>query len=92
MSRIIDYWPKPFLIQIITRNNNIEIFAGRPVLFFSTFYINQCVKKDVSGSPERVDFDIRLVNSILGQVKFFRNSNYRRTVINPAHQKSILYY
>ena len=38
-----------------------------------------------------MDFAIRLVNSVLnlpdGQMRFFGgNSNYRRTIINPAHQ------
>ena len=51
----------------------------------------QRAKKEVSDSPELVDFAVRLVNSVLnlpdGQVNFFGgNSNYRRTVINPAHQ------
>ena len=45
----------------------------------------------VSGSPGRVDLAVGLVNSVInlpdGQVNFLgRNSNYRRTVINPAHQ------
>ena len=41
-------------------------------------------KKVVSDSPGLVDFTIGLVNSggVLGG-----NSNYRRTVINPAKQK-----
>ena len=48
-------------------------------------------KKVVSDSPELVDFAVGLVNSVLnladGQVNFFGgNSNYRRTVINPAHE------
>ena len=37
-----------------------------------------------------MDFAIGLVNSVLklsdGQVKFWGDSNYRRSVINPAHQ------
>ena len=41
-------------------------------------------KKVVSDSPRLVDFAIGLVNSVInlpdGQVKFLRNSNYRRTV------------
>ena len=45
----------------------------------------------VSDSPELLDFAVGLVNSILNlpdkQVNFFgENSNYRRNVINPAHQ------
>ena len=44
----------------------------------------QRAKKVVSDSPGLVDFAIGLVNFILnlpgGQVKFLRNSNYRRTV------------
>ena len=45
----------------------------------------------VSGSPGLVDLAVGLVNSVInlpdGQVNFLgRNSNYRRTVINPAHQ------
>ena len=44
----------------------------------------------MSDSPGLVDFAIGLVNSVFnlpdGQVRFFRNSNNRRTVINPAHQ------
>ena len=51
----------------------------------------QHAKKVVSGSPGRVDLAVGLVNSVInlpnGQVNFLgRNSNYRRTVINPAHQ------
>ena len=42
-------------------------------------------------SPGLLDFAIGPVNSVLylpeGQVKFSGNSNYRRTVINAAHQK-----
>ena len=50
----------------------------------------QRAKKVASDSPGLVDFAIGLVNSVFnlpdGQVIFFRNSNNRRTVINPAHQ------
>ena len=51
----------------------------------------QHAKKVVSNNLGPVDFAIRLVNSVLnlpdGQVIFFLgNSNYRRNVINPAHQ------
>ena len=46
----------------------------------------------MSDSPGLVDFAIGLVNSVLKlfnrQVKFSWNSNYRRIVINPAHQKT----
>ena len=50
----------------------------------------QRAKKVVFDSPGLVDFAIGLVNSVFnlpdGQVIFFfRNSNNRRTVINPAH-------
>ena len=45
----------------------------------------------VSDSPGLVDLAVRLVNSVInlpdGHVNFLGgNSNYRRTVINPAHQ------
>ena len=44
----------------------------------------QGAKKVVSNSRGLMDFVIGLVNSVLnlpdGQVKFLRNSNYRRTV------------
>ena len=51
----------------------------------------QRAKKVVSGSPGLVDLAVGLVNSVInlpdGQVNFLGgNSNYRRTVINPAHQ------
>ena len=51
----------------------------------------QHAKKVVSDNLGPVDFAIRLLNSVLnlpdGQVIFFlENSNYRRNVINPAHQ------
>ena len=58
----------------------------------------QCAKKVVSDGLGLVDFAAGLVNSVLnlpdGQVSFFfggggvggENSNYRKTVINPAHQ------
>ena len=51
----------------------------------------QHAKKVVCNSLGPVDFAIRLLNSVLnlhdGQVIFFwGNSNYRRNVINPAHQ------
>ena len=53
--------------------------------------LTQRAKKVVSDSPELVDFAIGLANSVLNlpdeQVNFLGgNSNYRRTVINPAHQ------
>ena len=55
-----------------------------------TIFSVQRAKKVVSDSPGLVDFAIGLVNSVFnlpdGQVIFFRNSNNRRTVINPAHQ------
>ena len=48
-------------------------------------------KKVLSNSLGLVDFALGLVNFVLslpdGQVKFFENSNYRRTV-KPAHQKA----
>ena len=50
----------------------------------------QRAKKVVSNSPGLVDFAIGPVNPGLdlpkGQVMFLGNSNYRRTVINAAHQ------
>ena len=51
----------------------------------------QHAKKVVSDSPGLVDFAVGLVNSVInlpdGQVNFLAgNSNYRRTVINPAYQ------
>ena len=53
--------------------------------------ILQRAKKVVSNSPGLVDFAVGLVNSVInlpdGQVNFLGgNSNYRRTVINPASQ------
>ena len=53
----------------------------------------QRAKKVVSDSPVLVDLAVRLVNSVInlpdGQVNILGgNSNYRRTVINPAHQIS----
>ena len=57
-------------------------------LFFNAF--PQHAKKVVSDSLGLVDFAIGLVNSVLnlpnGQVIFRGNTNYPRTVINPAHQ------
>ena len=51
----------------------------------------QHAKKVLSNSLELVDFALGLVNFVLslpdGRVKFFENSNYRRTV-KPAHQKA----
>ena len=54
-------------------------------------FLIQRAKKVVSGSPGQVDLAVGLVNSVInlpdGQVNFLGgNSNYRRTVINPAHQ------
>ena len=51
----------------------------------------QHAKKVVSDSPGLVDFAVGLVDSVInlpdGQVNFLAgNSNYRRTVINPAYQ------
>ena len=48
-------------------------------------------KEVVSDSPGLLDFAVGLVNSVInlpnGQVNFLAgNSNYRRNVINPAHQ------
>ena len=53
--------------------------------------ILQRAKKVVSNSPGLVDFAVALVNSVIdlpdGQVNILGgNSNYRRTVINPASQ------
>ena len=46
-------------------------------------------KKVVSDSPELVDFAVGLVNSVFnlpdGQVNFL-GGNYRKTIINSAHQ------
>ena len=43
-----------------------------------------------------VDFAIMLVNTVLyltnKQVKFLGNSNYRRTVINPANQNKFYFF
>ena len=53
---------------------------------------DQPAKKVISDSPGLVDFALGLLKSVLnvsdGQMIFFflRNSDYRRTVINPAHQ------
>ena len=48
-------------------------------------------KKGVSGSPGLVDFANGLVNSVLKLSEVLGgNSNYRRTVINSAHQKKFL--
>ena len=65
----------------------VTFFLG---LYFPSSY-SQNAKKGVSDSPGLVDFAIGLVNSVInlpdGQVNFLGgNSNYRRTVINPAHQ------
>ena len=75
--------------------------AVRSVASGSKFYwllpnkdntVEQHAKKVVSESLGLVDFAVGLMNSVLnlpdGQVIFLRdlNSNYRRTVINPAHQ------
>ena len=54
-------------------------------------FFTQRAKKVVSDSPGLVDLAVGLVNSVInlpdGQVNFLGgNSNYRRTVINPAHQ------
>ena len=50
----------------------------------------------MSNSPGLVDFAIGLVNSVLyftnKQVKFLGNSNYRRTVINPANQNKFYFF
>ena len=47
-------------------------------------------------SPGLVDFAIMLVNTVLyltnKQVKFLGNSNYRRTVINPANQNKFYFF
>ena len=52
---------------------------------------SQCTKKVVSDSPERVDFAIGLVNSVLSlpdrQVKSFEEFKLEKNcVINPAYQ------
>ena len=55
--------------------------------------LTQCVKKAVSDRMELVDLAVRRMNFVLslpdGQVRFFGNSNYGSTVINPAHQKCV---
>ena len=59
-------------------NTRLEL----PAIF--KFSLRQRAKKVVSDSPGLVDFAIGLVNSVLnlpdGQVKYLRNSTYRRTV------------
>ena len=57
----------------------------------------QCAKKAMSNSLGLEDFAIRLVNSVLNlsnwQVMFFLgNSNYKGTVVNPAHQFSFFFH
>ena len=52
--------------------------------YYHYHYYYQHVKKVVSDSPGLIDFAIRQVSSVInlpdGQMKFFRYSNYRRTV------------
>ena len=52
--------------------------------YYHYHYYYQHVKKVVSDSLGLIDFAIRLVSSVInfpnGQMKFFRYSNYRRTV------------
>ena len=59
-------------------NNNYYYY------YYHYHYYYQHVKKVVSDSPGLIDFAIRLVSSVInlpdGQMKFFRYSNYRRTV------------
>ena len=62
---------------------------------FFLSYGEQHAKKVVSYTPGLVDFAIGLVIFVLnlpdGQVLFFwKNSNYRRIVINPADRKGFL--
>ena len=63
---------------------------------FETINRQQHAKKVVSDRLGLVDFTIRLVNSALklpiGKVNFGWNSNYIRTVSNPAHQKVFVGY
>ena len=47
---------------------------------------HEFAKKVMSDSPGIVDFAIGLVNSVLGKLSFWGNSNYR-TVINLFHKK-----
>ena len=53
---------------------------------------DQCAKKVMSDSPGLVDFNIGQVNSVLNlptrQVKFLRNSNHKRPVINSSHHRA----
>ena len=54
----------------------------------------QRAKEVVSSSPGLEDFAVGLVNFVLsspdGQVKFFENSNYRRTVYSNLLIKKLL--
>ena len=47
----------------------------------------QSAKEVVSDSPGLVDFAIWVVDSVLKLPD--RQANYRRTVLNPAHQKML---
>ena len=76
--------------------NEVRINILTNFILSIRFYdiITQHAKKVVSDSPGLVDFATGLVNSVLNlserQVKFFVefiHLYYRRTVINPVHQK-----
>ena len=64
--------------------------TGKLILIYKH---SQCAKKGLSHSPGLVDFAIGLVNSVFfscltSKLRFLQNSNYRRTVVNPAYQKN----
>ena len=65
----------------------------RPIIANLDFNLHRA-KKVVSDSPGLVDIAIGLVNSVLNlpnvQVKFFWNSNYRRTVKSSLLIKTLL--
>ena len=73
--------------QIVRQNTkiNVKVEISNP-LFLLLFLA--CKESSVCDSLGLVDFAIGLVIFVLRQVLYFGgNSNYRRTVVNPANQK-----
>ena len=61
------------------------LFIHYVLCFLLCHKLNQRAKKVVFDSPGLVDFAIGVVDSVLKLPD--RQANYRRTVLNPAHQK-----
>ena len=74
------------LLFLVSKEHSLKLIHNN-----NTTCKSQHAKKVVFNSPGLVEFNIGLVIFVLnlpdGQANLLRNSNYKRTVINPAHHQ-----